>query len=74
MESSGFFSSFPNLIFSMVAVLVCIFIQAAILRWIFKINQQISNQQATIGLLINLCPKSGVDPKQIEELKAYFRI
>ncbi len=50
--------------------LLAIYIQVLIIRWVFKIEQQLSNQRATVWLLMKLCEKQGVAPEEIMTIKA----
>jgi hypothetical protein len=55
-------------------IAVVFFLQVALLRWVFKINDRVLNQQAIIWLLIKLCEKSGVEKEELDNIKKVFKI
>jgi hypothetical protein len=55
-----------NLVGIIILAIIVIVIQAAIIRWIFRIGTQINNQKTMISLLIKLCEKSGVTKDEVE--------
>lgn len=55
-------------------VALAIIIQVVIIRWVFKIDEQVSNQKAMIWLLIKMCEKHGVDLKELEQIRTTFKI
>jgi len=53
---------------------IVIIIQVIIIRWVFRIDRQVSNQNAMVWLLIKLCEKQGVSPEDIHIIMSNNRI
>ncbi len=58
----------------LIFAIIIILIQVVIIRWIFRIDEQINNQKATIWLLIKLCEKQGVSEEQLRNIMKVFKI
>lgn len=55
--------------------LVCLLgLQIFLIRWVFKVDTQVNNQQAMIQLLIKQCRKQGVNPKDLDAIKNFYNI
>ena len=55
--------------------LVCLIgLQIFLIRWVFKVDTQVNNQQAMIQLLIKQCRRQGVNPKDLEAIKNFYNI
>jgi len=50
------------------------FLEVAILRWVFRIDTQVKNQEAIIWILLKLSAKSGVDPEELDQIIKAFKI
>jgi high-affinity Fe2+/Pb2+ permease len=62
------------LIPAIILIIISILISALVLRWIFSIDTQIKNQQATVWLLFKLSEKNGVDKADLEKIMKAFKI
>lgn len=49
-------------------VLLCIYIQVLLIRWVFKIQKQLANQRAMVWLLMKLCEKAGVSAEEVNAI------
>lgn len=58
------------LFFAMLAIII----QVLIIRWVFRIDTQVNNQNAMIFLLAKLCEKSNVSDDDIEIIMKHFKI
>lgn len=54
--------------------LISFAIQFFLLRWIFRVDEKVSNQKATIWLLMKIAEKQGVTPEDIQAIKTSFNI
>lgn len=57
------------LILALATVVVLFLAQIYLIRWVFKVDQQVRNQKAIVWLLLNLCEKNGVRDEVLDEIK-----
>ena len=63
-----------TLLTTIIILVISILITVVILRWVFKIDEHIRNQQAIIWLLIKLSAKSGVEKEELDKIIKAFKI
>lgn len=54
--------------------IIILLIQMVILRWIFKINEQMNNQRAAVWFLMKIAEKQGVSAEEISQIMSAFQI
>jgi hypothetical protein len=63
-----------NVIIYVILFIICLFITALITRWIFRIDEQVRNQRASLFLLTKLCEKQGVSKEEIKQWRKDFNV
>jgi hypothetical protein len=66
--------SLTYIFFVSILAMAFLFIQVIIVRWAFRIDTQVKNQNAMIFLLARLCEKANVSETDIESITKYFGV
>ena len=58
----------------LILTVLIIIIQVLIIRWVFRIDDQVNNQRAMIWLLMKQWEKSGATSEEVEKFKKTFSL